>query len=705
MQLEHARNKQWNFGTWQFDPASNQLTTKGKKYSITSKMTDVLLVLIIHENRPATKQEIYQQVWGNLVVSEQLIARAISDLRKLFNDNPKSPSFIETLPRKGYCWLPETVEVLNDKTSLKQRLSQKIPLMLFFILSFFIISIIVWPLLFTSSTKAVVKDVLSPEYPLTSGAGIENSPAISPNGELLAYVYTRDNQSPGQILLMDMKTKAIVARVPFVQDAVEHFSPRFSPDGTQLAFTQYNKNRNQCWVTVAPIKQLSLQKRIASCSSRFLMSVDWTLDQLSLIYTQEVSKNRRALMAMNIESGVTKQVSFPIDADTTDYSPRISPDGKNLVFVRGHLKPNHHSMLFKKTLNNETNEAKAILLTDVEYHTNIYGLAWQNDDVIFYAKDLAGVQELRQLNLTTSQDDLLSVGNFHRLDYSPVNQSIAYAKHQRISEIIRLNTSGINKPFKLTRSTRSDHQPRVSPDGKNITFVSNRSGDEQIWLVSDNGEDEQQITELNNVRIRSHQWSPQGNKILLNIQQNSKLHFYLLDVPSKVLSPVKLTIADFSDLSWGENNYILIGSCLMGNTWQICQTDIDQKTIKQLTKSGGIAPYVYGDWIYFSRKELGLWRISHLGGDEELVWQEFPEHAWKNKVIFESYLYYLKSTNNTRSKLIQRDLLTGYETILYQGDVKWSESSIDISSHGGSLYFSVEQQATDDIYQQRYNIP
>ena len=121
MQLSQARQKQWQLGEWCLDAPSLELIHKSGSVNITSKMVDVLLVLVIHSGRPVSKNKIYQLVWPDVVVSEQLIARAISDLRKVFGDDAKKPKYIETLPKAGYRWLESISEIndLSDNTSIR----------------------------------------------------------------------------------------------------------------------------------------------------------------------------------------------------------------------------------------------------------------------------------------------------------------------------------------------------------------------------------------------------------------------------------------------------------------------------------------------------------------------------------------------------------------------------------------------------------
>ncbi len=738
IQLDEARTKQWIFSQWRLDAPSHCLYFDDKKIALTIKMTDVLLLLIIHNNRPVSKAFIYKSVWPDVVVSEQLIARAISDLRKVLQDNAKSPTFIETVPRVGYRWLQETKELIpvdlsvkfsaqvtsdahkthpanealpskprpSTSTSSSRLLSGIITCIILLVGIMFLFTNNIFDNTKTNiAPTKTAQTKLSTPKPLTSAPGIENAPNTSPDGRLLAYTYSAPNTLSSQILLMDKTNKTIVARMPLKEPTTEQFSPRFSPDGNWLAFTQYSKQRSSCQVVVVELNKLNQQKELAPCSSRFLMSLDWGFKQQYIYYTQEIADNQRALAKVNIQDKTVISVSSPSETGTTDYSPRVSFDGKNLIFVRGRLKPNHHSAIFMQAINkgNATPSLKA--LTTFSPQRNIYGLAWKNNQSIFYINNTSGAQSLRQLNLLNQQDYLIEQGAFHRIDYHQATKTLSYAVHKQGSNLIKLTVDTLPVTVEtLINSTRSDNKPRISPDGEKIAFISTRSGNEQLWLTSKNGKNLRQITQLPPSAIREHSWSPSGDKILLDIQQNQATLFYILDINTGVLTQINTDATIMSDMRWSAQTDWLIASCFIHKQWQICRIANTTAKVELITSSGGISPYspVNSDYVYFTRQQQGLWRIPLLGGTAQVVWKNFPEHAWKNAVLYQQQLYYLTNDHDAQSTLVKRDLISNQETVLYQGKLKWDETSIDISPSGEHLYMSVLTQATDDIYQMSY---
>ncbi len=75
--------------------------------------------------------------------------------------------------------------------------------------------------------------------------------------------------------------------------------------------------------------------------------------------------------------------------------------------------------------------------------------------------------------------------------------------------IVRPDGSGLQK---FTQSEKNSWAPQWAPDGKQLAFLSNRSGTTQIYLQPINGSELQQLTQLY-CDIESFCWSPLGNKI------------------------------------------------------------------------------------------------------------------------------------------------------------------------------------------------
>ena len=70
---------------------------------------------------------------------------------------------------------------------------------------------------------------------------------------------------------------------------------------------------------------------------------------------------------------------------------------------------------------------------------------------------------------------------------------------------------------RLTNNDAGDGQPRWSPDGENIAFVSDRDdGNFQIYVMNADGSEQTRLTN-NNADDCSPTWSPDGEKMLLAV--------------------------------------------------------------------------------------------------------------------------------------------------------------------------------------------
>ncbi len=106
------------FGDWNADPSCNQLRIDDRQVRIEPQTMDVLVFLAQHPGQVLSKSELIQEVWDGRAVSDDALVVAIYELRKALGDNARQPTYIETIPRRGYRWLLPT-EIHNKQTALE----------------------------------------------------------------------------------------------------------------------------------------------------------------------------------------------------------------------------------------------------------------------------------------------------------------------------------------------------------------------------------------------------------------------------------------------------------------------------------------------------------------------------------------------------------------------------------------------------------
>ena len=89
-------------GEFLVEPQLNTVAGNNKTTRIEPKVMQVLVCLAERAGEVVPKARIIQSVWTDTFVTDDVLTRAISELRKVFSDEAKEPRFIQTIPRGGY---------------------------------------------------------------------------------------------------------------------------------------------------------------------------------------------------------------------------------------------------------------------------------------------------------------------------------------------------------------------------------------------------------------------------------------------------------------------------------------------------------------------------------------------------------------------------------------------------------------------------
>lgn len=103
------------FDEFRFDPATGELTRGDKRVALQNQPSKVLAVLTSRPGELVTRGELHAAVWGTttFVDHDQGLNYCIRRIRRALGDSAQRPRFLETLPRRGYRFLP-AVEVVSS---------------------------------------------------------------------------------------------------------------------------------------------------------------------------------------------------------------------------------------------------------------------------------------------------------------------------------------------------------------------------------------------------------------------------------------------------------------------------------------------------------------------------------------------------------------------------------------------------------------
>jgi imidazolonepropionase-like amidohydrolase/Tol biopolymer transport system component len=115
----------------------------------------------------------------------------------------------------------------------------------------------------------------------------------------------------------------------------------------------------------------------------------------------------------------------------------------------------------------------------------------------------------RQIRIDTAE------GSWMNVDVAPDGRTIAF---DLLGDIYTMPITG-GTPTRIAEGLAYEQQPRFSPDGRRIAFVSDRGGGDNIWIMNSDGSDKRQLTKEDFRLLNQPSWSPDGRFII------AKKHF------------------------------------------------------------------------------------------------------------------------------------------------------------------------------------
>jgi Tol biopolymer transport system component len=549
--------------------------------------------------------------------------------------------------------------------------------------------------LYSSKNSRVAQDHPN-VVPFTSSPGGKFSPAFSPDGNDIAYTWKGENDGNS-----DIYVKRIGAGGPLrlTSNPAEEYCPAWSPDGRYIAFFREAQSGGGAYYVIPALG--GAERKIGEAYVEYYVfgrCIDWSLDGKYLIVADRMlpEDSRSSILLLSIEDGQRK-VLVPQPA-LYIATPTLSPNGNLVAYVEGagflagdiHVAP-------------VSGGQPRRLTSDGRF---LGGLAWTPDGKeIVFASNRGGLDRLWRISLSGGTPEPVNgVGEgASSPSIAAKGDRLAYLNGRIDANLWRMPGPGWKgrrpAPMKVIASSRDDFDGAFSPDGKRITFGSDRSGNDEIWTCNSDGTNQTQLTSLKASNSGSPRWSPDGAAIAFDARLEGHGDIFVISADGG--SPRRLTSdpADDNVPMWSrDGKWIYFSSNRTGN-WQIWKVPSAGGTAVQVTANGGFSAQESPDGTFLYVWVAGgpVWRMPVAGGETVRVLQGVPGFAWWK--VAPGGIYFVDGST-TPAPLRFLAFATGRVKALASLDLGYMvprQMTFDVSPDGQWILFQRTDQVESDI--------
>ena len=172
--------------------------------------------------------------------------------------------------------------------------------------------------------------------------------------------------------------------------------------------------------------------------------------------------------------------------------------------------------------------------------------------------------------------------------WSPNHTRIAFiSDRDGDEEIYLMNTEG-QDVFRLTCHPGDDWSPAWKPDGRQIMFVSGPTNHGQIFVINVDGSRQNLLGDWIGEASGDLDWSPDGTQMLfVSRRDDNREQIYLLDLSSRSVHRLTGMAGGFesSNPSWSPSGSHIVFTSNRGGRWDIYRMDADGSNVRRVTHS------------------------------------------------------------------------------------------------------------------------
>jgi Tol biopolymer transport system component len=380
--------------------------------------------------------------------------------------------------------------------------------------------------------------------PITNFIGWEWSPSWSPDGTLITYSHAVGGDADVAVLPRGGGEPHLLTEA----SPADELNPAWSPDGSKIAYvSDRGTGTNVYWMPPTG----GAERKVAETNIPFLERMGawawsmgtnpWSPDGQELLFSRMDESGDVAVWKVALATGEQTRLTSPPPGGE-DLAASWSFDGATIVFVR-HLAGVNALWLLPV----EGDEASLLLEVGP---VNAMPAWFPDSRRLAFTSPQSGAPNIWEIDLVKGEQRQLTFGG--GIDWSPVvarDGSIAYVQfgHQIDIYWSPLDASDAEAQ-RLTTYTRGNFGARVSPDGNQVLYYSNRAGDFDLWLLDRATGQHRPLTQ-GPADDRLSDWSPDGQEVVFMSDRDGAVRLWIVRVESG-------TIRQLTDhpLPWSNHN-------------------------------------------------------------------------------------------------------------------------------------------------------
>jgi Tol biopolymer transport system component/DNA-binding winged helix-turn-helix (wHTH) protein len=617
------------FDAFSVDLAARDLKRDGRRVPLQELPFRLLAALLEHPGQTVSREELRARLWGGTVVDfEDGLHTAVRKLRGVLGDSTAEPRYIQTIPRRGYCFIAPVVrhrknggEPADDAgagAAAVPSTARRMPLRIWLTATVALMAISV---LAAFEVVRLESGTVAPAQvvPIATDRGTERSPSLSPDGNRVVFSWTGES---GQVSNLYVQGIDGSGRRRLTNSPAADSDPQWSPDGRSIAFVRDNH------LMTIPA-QGGAERNLTTAVDYGLA---WSPDSKTIAICDKAAPGElNAIYLVSADTGARRKLLESSAMRLEDVTPAFSPDGKYIAFARKVTTATDIYVVPVAGGNPRRVARPGRPLSSLVWSPDGSRLVFSGGETGLFTAPAGESDSARIRRLDIAGLDVHQISVVRRPDNREIE--LAYGHEASNWDILGATIAGKGvTPRPLAASTRADQAPRFSPDGKRLAFASARSGFEEIWVAASDGSGPVQLTHFNSGLAGSPNWSTDGRWIVFDATVNDNRDIYAV---SSAGGPVRRLTSETSaegEPSWSrDGKWIYFMSDRLGSR-QIWKMPSVGGQAVQVTEGGGYEALESpdGKTLYYARLQTGggVWSVPVNGGAETLVSGVAQHRLW-----------------------------------------------------------------------------